>query len=235
MSQYDIEPIEYNMKPLDVNSIYDQFINLRDTLVFSKKWYKGKAWFKLAVGEKEETIEVLETQTYKLSFEPWDGSSFPISIQSRGSYVVGDNTYWIMWVQIKKSWRYRIEHKEEILLQAWENKIFCYFDWYPIQPDWTYPVNPSRIAVFDMQWDFSKTFTWSTSWTDPNGTCSVTVSFTLWDIIQKMTSHWVREWELKKWDILNLRCYNSDVNPNWLTFQANSNWFNIQYIDLPIN
>lgn len=243
MSQYDIEPIEYKMKPLDVNSTYDQFANLRDTLVFSWNKYAGKGWCLLCVWEKEETIEILWRNVFQQNFE---SITWGTPVQTiLWPYITRDaniaSNYWILSCVIQKSWRYRILHKEEILLQPWTKKVFCYVDIY--RPDWqwwyTMPY-PGWVAVFDWEWEFSKTYTWSTSWTEPNGSCSVTVSFKLWDIIQKMTASWYMERNLLKGDVLVLRAKdaaNPDGTPAWndLILQPNSNYWSIEYLNLPIN
>lgn len=40
---YDLLPGEYPITKNRTTNTYDQFIMLRDTLVYSKKYYKGKA------------------------------------------------------------------------------------------------------------------------------------------------------------------------------------------------
>jgi hypothetical protein len=40
---YDLKAKQYDITQNRVTNTYDQFIMLRDTLVYSKKYYKGKA------------------------------------------------------------------------------------------------------------------------------------------------------------------------------------------------
>jgi hypothetical protein len=53
-----------------VTNTYDQFLMLRDTLVYSKKYYEGKAWLKLVIWDSEETVEVQERQVYRQNIQP---------------------------------------------------------------------------------------------------------------------------------------------------------------------
>lgn len=235
MSQYDLEPIEYDMSPLDKHSTYDQFMSLRDTLVFSWKKYKGKAWSRLIVWEKEETVEIEWRNLFKLWFQSATDPIFPP--EGLWPYVSYDtevaDIYWKISCIINKDWRYRIVHKEEVLPNANQTKVYCYVD---IIRNAQYVVI-WWVAVFDRQ--SSWTLTGSTSWTEPNWSCSV--SFTLWKLFQKMTSFGYIERDLKAWDILVLRTKDSDPNPDWspawndLILQANSNFFSVDYLSLPYN
>ena len=271
-TQYDWQhdylatPWEYPISNNEAHSTYDQFIQLRDTLIFSGKYYNDKAWAKLIVWEQCETIEVQYKNRAKMSFQPdyrtnperqvnpWDNSSSTaaMTLQEEWGYVT-----WLwslnlsqedqdiaqlpqfandamMAFKINKDWHYVMFHKEEILLQPDSKKVYCFLDWYKYTWDPTspYPQTWTPIAVFDWEWEFSKTFSVSTS--EWSGSC--TVSFKLWDIMQKMTAFGYNERNLNKKDVLVLKCIDNekDQNPNELVYQTHSNFVQINYTDLPL-
>jgi hypothetical protein len=270
---YIATPQEFNISANEAHSTYDQFIQLRDTLIFSGKYYNDKRWAKLIVGDTCETIEVEYKNWMKMSFEPdyrtnperqvnpWDSGSptASMTLQEEWGYVtwLGNPTLStedqataqlpqfvndaMMAFKINKDWHYLMFHKEEILLQPWSKKVYCFLDYYKYEKNSATPLNPYPltwipIAVFDWQWEFSKAFSGTTSWTDPNGSCNVTVSFNLWDIIQKMTAFGYNERNLNKNDVLVLRCIDNerDQNPNELVYAPYSNFVQINYTDLPL-
>ena len=271
-TQYDWQhdylatPWEYPISNNEAHSTYDQFIQLRDTLIFSGKYYNDKPWAKLIVWEQCETIEVQYKNRAKMSFQPdyrtnperqvnpWDNSSSTaaMTLQEEWGYVT-----WLwslnlsqedqdiaqlpqfandamMAFKINKDWHYVMFHKEEILLQPDSKKVYCFLDWYKYTWDPTspYPQTWTPIAVFDWEWQFSKTFSVSTS--EWSGSC--TVSFKLWDIMQKMTAFGYNERNLNKKDVLVLKCIDNekDQNPNELVYQTHSNFVQINYTDLPL-
>lgn len=264
--QYLATPTEYPISANENHSTYDQFIQLRDTLIFSGKYYNDKAWAKLIVGEQCETIEVEYKNWMKMSFQPdyltnperqvnpWDNVSptYWMLLQEEWGYVtwLGNTTlspedqaiaqfFWnlaVMWFKINKNWHYTMFHKEEILLQATTKKVYCFLEYYKYTWDSLVPYPAVwqwiPIAVFDWQWEVSKTFSVSTSqW---SGSC--TVSFTLWELIQKMTAFGYNERNLNKNDVLILRCIDNerDQNPQELVYQRDSNFIQINYTDLPL-
>ena len=271
-TQYDWQhdylatPWEYPISNNEAHSTYDQFIQLRDTLIFSGKYYNDKAWAKLIVWEQCETIEVQYKNRAKMSFQPdyrtnperqvnpWDNSSptAAMTLQEEWGYVTwlwGFNLSQedqdiaqlpqfandaMMAFKINKDWHYVMFHKEEILLQPDSKKVYCFLDWYKYTWDPTspYPQTWTPIAVFDWEWEFSKTFSVSTS--EWSGSC--TVSFKLWDIMQKMTAFGYNERNLNKKDVLVLKCIDNekDQNPNELVYQTYSNFVQINYTDLPL-
>lgn len=248
---YLATPWEYPISANENHSTYDQFIQLRDTLVFSNKFYNWKAWLKLCIWETEETVEVAERQLFKQTFEP-DWATWNFTTGIIGNTVVEvpaeikaqyPTNFTNLSCMVTKSGRYRIVHKEEVLPQAWKDKAYCYVDIYRKNQWGTYEIAYKWwVAVFDWQWKFEKTFSGSTSWTDPNGSCSVKVSFTLWDIIQKLTAFGYMERDLLKDDILVLRMKDAETDPTtwenpWtdLTLQQWSNFWSIEYLDLPYN
>lgn len=244
---YLLSPSEYDQTSDRLSSTYDQFIQLRDTLIYSGKKYKGKWLLRLCVGEKEETIEVMERNIFKQWFQntwrtdentPWILGNY---ITSPDGTVPPEllSQIWPLCCQIQKDWRYRIIHKEEVLPTATTEKVFCYVDIYRKNAQNVWEIAYKWwVAVFDWQWAW--TLTGTTSWTDPNGSCSV--SFKLWQLIQKMTAFWYMERNLLKWDVLVLRMKDWPHDPstweptgNDLIIQNDSNYWSIEYLDLPYN
>lgn len=262
---YVATPQEFNISANEAHSTYDQFIQLRDTLIFSGKYYNDKRWAKLIVGDTCETIEVQYKNWMKMSFEPdyrtnperqvnpWDNSSptAAMTLQEEWGYVtwLGNPTlstedqaiaqrFWndaIVAFKINKDWHYVMFHKEEILLQPTNKKVYCFLEYFKYNkdaPQTPYPQSWIPIAVFDWEWEVSKTFSVSTS--EWSGSC--TVSFKLWELIQKMTAFGYNERNLNKNDVLVLRCIDNerDANPQELVYQTYSNFVQINYTDLPL-
>lgn len=247
--QYLATPWEYPISANENHSTYDQFIQLRDTLIFTWKYYNDKASRKLCVGDKWDwtttnTIEVWLPNIFRQGFQPtWRADENKPWIL--GNYVtwIKDtiepsqlSSWWPLCCQIQKDGRYRIMHKEEILLTSSINKVFCYVDIYKKNWNtWSIPSNRRWwVVVFDWEWNTSLT----TSWTDPNWT----VAITLWKLFKKMTASWQMEMDLEKGDILVLRMKDWPHNPstweptgNDLPLQQDSNYWSIEYLDLPYN
>ena len=262
---YIATPQEFNISANEAHSTYDQFIQLRDTLIFSGKYYNDKRWAKLIVGDTCETIEVEYKNWMKMSFEPdyrtnperqvnpWDNSSptAAMTLQEEWGYVTWlwnptlstedqaiAQRFWndaIVAFKINKDWHYVMFHKEEILLQPTNKKVYCFLEYFKYNkdtPNNPYPQSWIPIAVFDWEWEVSKTFSVSTS--EWSGSC--TVSFKLWELIQKMTAFGYNERNLNKNDVLVLRCIDNerDANPQELVYQTYSNFVQINYTDLPL-
>lgn len=66
---YNIVGKQWNIEQNQTNLTYDQFIGLRDTLVFSGKKYPGKRGAKLIIGDTEETVEIQAKNRCKVSFD----------------------------------------------------------------------------------------------------------------------------------------------------------------------
>ncbi len=246
---YDLQPEQYNFDNLELHWVFDQFLYLRDTLIFSWKKYTGKAWCKLVVWDKEKTIEILWNNIFQQSFETitdWDRTDLSIGPYVSWNYDIASdapiNTP--LCCEIQKNGRYKLTHKEEILLDSTTNKVFCYIDVYRLDDYWSIIINdklyrlayPWGIAVFD--WEGNTSLSWTTSWTEPDGSCTVSIS--LWKLFKKMTASWYIEMDLLKGDVLVLRAKdasNPDGSPAWndLTLQTNSNYWSIEYLNLPYN
>lgn len=248
---YLLTPQEYPISANENHSTYDQFIQLRDTLIFTWKYYNDKASRKLCVGDKGDwsttnTIEVWLPNYYRQSIQPdWSTGGFTTGVL--GNYITAvpaaiktqDQRFWELSCMINKDWHYRIMHKEEILLTSTVNKVFCYVDVYRKNQQNQYEIQYKwGVAVYDREWNTS--LSWSTSWTDPNWSC--TVPITLWKLFKKMTAIAEQERDLKKGDILVLRfqdwTYDTTTwEPTWnpLAIQQDSNYWSIEYLDLPYN
>jgi hypothetical protein len=229
---YMLTPNNYSISSNDADSTYDQFLTLRETLIYTWKFYNNKAGKKLCVWDKGDwtttnTIEVWLPNIFRQSFNnDWSSTSVePLLLGSYISKIPSDlvSTMWNLACLIKKDWRYRITHKEEILLSTSTNKVYCYVDVYRKDVNNQYKVAIKWwICVFDWEW----------TWT----------YYTLWQLFKKMTASWYIETDLFKDDILVLRMKDADCNsstwePQWnnLTIQNNSNYWNIEYLDLPYN
>ena len=252
--EYTVTPQEYPIAANENHSTYDQFIQLRDTLIFTGKYYNDKASRKLCVWDKWDgsttnTIEVWLPNYFRQGIQPWGATdSSKVTTGILWNYIVKlptnlETTYWPLSCMITKDGHYRILHKEEILLSSSTNKVFCYVDIYrkldaqnkydPV--NWTYKIMYKWwVALYDWEWNTSLT----TSWTDPNGT----VAITLWKLFKKMTSIAEQERDLLKTDILVLRMKEwphdpTTWEPTWnnLTLQPDSNYWSIEYLDLPYN
>lgn len=250
--QYLATPTEYPIWANENHSTYDQFIQLRDTLIYTGKYYNDKASRKLCVWDKGDgsttnTIEVWLPNYYRQWIQPWwDSDSTKVTTWILGNYVtdvpsqlVSDLQLWPICCMINKDWHYRIMHKEEILPTADTNKVYCYVDIYRKDVDWKYQIQYKWwVAVFDREWQTS--LSGNTNWTQPNWTC--TVSITLGKLFKKMTAIGEQERDLLKWDILVLRMKDATYNTetweptgNNLIIQNDSNYWSIEYLDLPYN
>jgi hypothetical protein len=212
--EYRATPWEYPIGDNNRPATYDQFITLRDTLVFSNKYYADKAGRSLIIWTKldwtpTDTIEIREPNLSKMSFEPWY-ESIPSNIEdeTQWKYVTAGSTHTPnpLSCTINKDGRYRISHKEQfidldsaqctrvhtIVRQHTDNQII------------------SR-AVFD--WERAE----------------------VWDII-RLTSYGYVECDLHKWDWLELVKLDQDDNEISSAYlQSNSNWWSVEYIDLAYN
>lgn len=201
-------PITDNVRP----ATYDQFITLRDTLVYSNKYYGSSAWRSLIIwtkldGTPTNTIEIREPNLTKMYFEP-DYESNPwdlIKDETEGQYTSTSNvpTANPLSCIIKKDWRYRISHKEQFVGLA--NTSITRVHTLVRQHTSTGTVTR---AAFDWEW--------STAW-----------------MMNRVTSFGFVECNLSKWDWLELLMLDqndSDISSSLL--QASSNWWHVEYIDL---
>ncbi len=232
--QYLLTPWEYPISANEAHSTYDQFIQLRDTLIFTWKYYNDKASRKLCVGDKGDgtttnTIEVWLPNYFRQWIQP-DWVTNPPTPSILWTYITAvpadikaqDQRFGELSCMIQKDWHYRIMHKEEILLSSGIDKVYCYVDIYRKDSLWYKIAYPWWVAVFDWEW----------AWWD----------YKLWELFRKMTAIGEQERDLLKWDILVLRMKDATYNPstweptgNNLTIQNDSNYWSIEYLDLPYN
>ena len=276
--QYLVSPTGLDPTTERLESTYDQFLQLRDTLIYSEKKYKGKAWSKLIVWEKEETVEILWKNGFKLSFEPnvapettsinyhewpyveytpteWDFTAWSFLTTHNYTLAKRLQDFWILSCRILKSGNYRIEYKVQVgssatPIPAGTTKIYAFVIRYKylnnLLVPWEVSVAPAKdvdpdnqtanrfhIAVWDLQQKpWWATITWSTSWTDPNWSCSVTI--TLADLYNKITAIWYNDTNLDANDVLAFHVVDQNLNSLDPYLQANSNFFSVKYSDFTI-
>lgn len=203
--KYRATPMEYPISDNIRPATYDQFISLRDTLVYSNKYYGSSAWRSLIIWTKLDgnptwTIEIREPNIVRLIIEP-TGSVTP---EITWNYV---STWWHTWAtcEIVKKWRYRLQHKEQFNnISSWITRIHTYILQH--KTDWT---TQSR-AVFDWEWN------------------------TAWEI-KRMTAFGYVECDLDKWDWLEFKAEDQWWNDITSSMDQNSNWLMVEYIDLAYN
>lgn len=256
--EQDNRNFKYNVTPLpqeipianeELHSTYDQFINLRDTLVFSWKQYSEHPGKKLIVGYKKSwrstmTVEVQEREFFRQWFEP-EYEQDPVTKISTlvlWDYITQGTEQIQNWLlaTIHRDGHYRIERKVQVYqLDDTIKKIYGSVRHHT--KVWNDRVIIPR-AVWDYELDFTKSFAWSgtTSGTSPNWSCSVTtpITLTLWWLFQKITPEWYIEVDMKEWDWLEFKLVTDD-NDTPLDpvryLQPESNRWSVEYIDLPYN
>lgn len=205
--QYLLIPMEYPISDNNRPATYDQFMSLRDTLVFSDKYYAHNSWRSLIIGTKLNwdptgTIEVREPNIARQSFEPW----WWVNGQTLWKYVsvwghVADN---VLSCEINKKWRYALEHKEQFNnISSSITRIHSYI----VQHHGNEII---ERAVFD--WERS----------------------TPWEI-KRVTSYGYIECDLDVWDWLELKVVDQNWRSIISAMANNSNWRTVEYIDLAYN
>lgn len=204
-------PISENRRP----ATYDQFITLRDTLIFSNKYYADKAGRSLIIWTKldwtpTDTIEIREPNISKMNFEPWFESDFSkVSDETQWKYISAgsDHTTSPLSCTINKNGRYRISHKEQFFsLDSNITRVHTF-----VMQNWNWQTIPR--AVFDWEW--------STAWE-----------------IKRITAYGYVECDLHKWDWLELFMLdqnNDPIDSATAKLQEYSNRRSVEYIDLPYN
>lgn len=253
--KYQVTPLyqEIPIENEELHSTYDQFIQLRDTLIFSWKQYSEHPGKKLIVGYKKDwrstmTVEVQEREFFRQWFEP-DYQQDPtqkISTLVLWDYITEGTDqiqHWLL-ATINRDGHYRIEWKVQVYqlddsikkiygsvrqhTKVWDNRVVI------PRAVWDYELNFTKT--------FPGTFSWRTSGTDPNGSCSWTtstpVTLTLGWLFQKITPEWYIELDMKEWDWLEFKLVTDDndtpLDPVQY-LQPESNRWSVEYIDLPYN
>jgi len=206
--EYRLTPIEFPISDNDRKATYDQFMSLRDTMVYSNKFYGNNAGRSLIIwmktdGNPTNTIEIREPNISYMRFEPnWDVSS-----STKWKYIsVWDHaTTNPISCEINTPWRYVLQHKEQFNnIDSSITRIHSYVVQH--KEDWT---DISR-AVFDWEWN------------------------TAWEII-RLTAFWYIECDLEKWDWLELKVEDQWGNDITSAMDSNSNWWIVEYKDLAYN
>lgn len=205
---YLLSPWDYPISENNAHATYDQFITLRDTLVFSNKYYADSAgrsliiWTKLD-GNPTNTIEIWEPNMFMQSFEPY-GS---VSWEPLWKYIA---TWWHtsqnpMSCEIVKDGRYVLQHKQQLK---------------------GIPSSITRVHSFILQhrWDVETeraVFDWERT--------------TPWEF-NRLTTFGYVECDLKKWDWLEWKMLDQDdVEISWNILQPYSNRWMVEYKDLSYN
>lgn len=205
--EYRATPWEYPISDNERPATYDQFITLRDTLIFSNKYYADKAGRSLIIWTKvdwtpTDTIEIREPNMVRLDFQPWGTVEPYITWQyvTRWDHTATNP----LSCEIVKKWRYRIQHKEQFdNIPSTTTRIHTYV----LQHKWG--ITQPR-AVFDWEWN------------------------TPWEI-KRLTAFGYIECDLDKWDWLELKMENQDGTDIQSEAAYDSNWWMIEYIDLAYN
>jgi hypothetical protein len=202
---YRATPMEYPIQENRRPATYDQFMTLRDTMVFSNKYYADKAGRSLIIGTKidwtpTDTIEIREPNMVRIDFEPWG----TIKVYPAWNYV---ETWWHSWLscEIVKKGRYRIQHKEQFNnIPSSVTRIHSYVVQHKSDS------STQKRAEFDWEW--------STAWE-----------------IKRLTSFGYVECDLDKWDWLELVMEDQNGNDITSYTVYDSNWRMVEYIDLAYN
>lgn len=143
--EYRATPMEYPISYNDRRATYDQFMTLRDTLVYSNKFYWDNAGRSLIVwmksdGNPTNTIEIWEPNITTIRFEP-NWLSVP---ETKWIYT---KTWVHPWVDIVTGGRYILQHKEQFdNIDSWITRIHTLI----LQHHGSEEI---PRAVFDWEWD----------------------------------------------------------------------------------
>jgi len=205
MHDYRLVPSEFPISDNDRRATYDQFMSLRDTLVYSNKFYGNNAGRSLIIGMKTDgnptnTIEIWEPNIATVKFDnDWTTPEIV------GKYTK-EWTHWWISCEIVTGWRYVLQHKEQFNnIDSSITRIHTYILQHKV--DWT----TQPRAVFDWEWD------------------------TPWEIKRLTAFGYVEcDLEKWDWLELIMLDQNDDPIPT-SELQADSNWMMAEYKDLAYN
>lgn len=220
----------------------DTFLNLEDTFIESKKNYAGKMWSNVIVWRKERHLEIQRFNYMTSHVEPVSnrmnafveqvGFLYDSNMNQKPRFVKFPETWNFMKVEILQDGRYRLTHKEELILDSSDREVFTYINRKRPIPD-TNPVQYTdlELCVYHIQWDYKKTISVS-GW----AWGSVTVSATLWELHPRLPWYCSLYSELKKWDILEYKLIwnKTDLNEanrvdiSWQV-RPRSNFWQVEY------
>ena len=143
--EYRLIPPRYSLSDNDRKATYDQFMSLRDTLVYSNKFYWNNAWRSLIVWMKTDwnptnTIEIWEPNISKIDTQP----DWSVQVDIKGRYLQQNNNR----LNVITSGRYVIQHKEQFNnIDSSITRIHTYV--------LEHQSNLATIdrAVFDLEWN----------------------------------------------------------------------------------
>ena len=217
---YDLLPEQFDINQPKLSNIYDQFIQLRDTLVYSKKTYSWKAGSVLVIGDTEETIEVITRNRFIQKLNP-NRQSDPNALQTtlQWPYVtqegIDTSTYWYASCKVTKSGYYRVTHKSELVnIPAGTTRIHVYVERLPMNSQGWYgnPGTWQSLAVYD---DESNAYTFD-------------------QIYSKKTVIGIVDVNLEEGDLLRFIVENQNGTPIPLQWSWSNRW-TVDYINLPLN
>lgn len=207
--EYRATPPEYDISQNEVHSTYDQFIQLRDTIIYSSKVYADNAGRSLIIWIKADwsttnTIEIRTPNIFNQKLQPWYESD-PSLIQTTVQWSFIEKFGWSE-CKINQNWRYRISHKEQLI---WIDPSITRVTAYILQTPLSWP--EVQRAVFDWEWDTAGE-------------------------IKRLTSFGYIELNLQKGDRLWLHVVDQDWQDiDSSQRQQDSNRWQIEYLDLPYN
>lgn len=257
--EYLVSPSAYDPTTERLESTYDQFIQLRDTLIYSGKKYKWKAWCKLIVWEKEETVEIMWKNWLKLNFQhnidqnttsvqhawpyveytplEWDFTQWGFLATHGYDLQKWYQNFWVLSCRILEAWNYRIEYKiqvwsNETPIPSWTTKIYAFVIRYKYLNDLLVPWEISVAPAKDV---------------DPDNQTANRIHIAVrdleqpsWadpelaDLFKKITAVWFNETDLDKNDVLAFHVVDQDLNSLDPYLQDNSNFFSVKYSDFTL-
>ena len=163
---YNLKANTYPIELNNINPIYDTFISLRDTFQKSWKYFNGKEWSKLVIGEGWETVEVIWKNLSNTRINPWyttnpdlniiNTTTWPYLVYLPASDEESDiplaATYGTLSYRITKDWNFEIKHKCQLQNISWKSKILSYINHYVYQPVSQTYLSPNKIAVYQLEW-----------------------------------------------------------------------------------
>lgn len=216
---YDLVAEKYDISANRSNNTYDQFIMLRDTLVYTKKTYSWKAGSVLVIWDNEDTVEVIIRNRWIQKLNP-DRETDPDAIQSvlQGPYIIkewiDESVYGPASCKVTKSGYYKLTHKEELVnIPAGTTRVQWYIERLPMNSQWgnALPGTGTKLAAYDM----------------------ISNQMNIDEMYTEMTVQWMVDTNLEEWDILMFHIV--DQNGDSLPLQTyRSNRWTVDYINLPL-
>ena len=216
--EYRATPNEYPIQDNSRLATYDQFITLRDTLIFSNKYYADKAGRSLIIGTKldgtpTDTIEIREPNLAIMSFQHGyeshpDDPNY-VKNDSKGAYVTAgaSQTTNPLSCTINKDWRYRLAHKQQLVnMDSSITRVHAFI----LQHTGNQEI---ERAVFDWEWTDGGFF-------------------------NRMTTYGYVECDLHKGDWLEFKMLDQNdthIDSETWRLGQDANWRMVEYIDLAYN